>query len=322
MMSDPSQKSQQLPKSGEQKPLQSILEAVGNTPLVRLRSLESEAPGVEIYLKLEYANPGGSVKDRPALQMIKDALQDGRLDRSKTIIDATSGNTGVAYSIFGAALGLKVKLVMPSNVSQARKDITTAYGTELVFSDSMEGTDGAIRLCRKMVEEDPNTYFYPDQYANPSNVRSHYLGTGREILEQVGDKLTHFVAGVGTSGTLMGTTRRLREFHRSIVCVGLEPDEALHGLEGLKHMATSIVPPIYDSSVADWMTTVGTEHGWDMADRLAEAEGIHVGHSAGANVHGALQVAKTLKQGCIVTIACDRGDRYFAPMRWEKHYDW
>ncbi len=302
--------------------IDSIVEAVGNTPLVRLRNIERDTPGVKIYLKLEYTNPGGSVKDRPALQMMTDAIADGRLTKDKTLVDATSGNTGVAYSLFGACLGYKVALVMPSNVSQARKHITKAYGTELIYSDPMEGSDGAIRHVRKLVEENPDKYFYSDQYSNPSNPRAHYLGTGREILEQMGDEITHFVAGLGTSGTMMGTTRRLREHSRKITCIAAEPAEALHGLEGLKHMESSIIPPIYDPKLPDEILPVPTEGGWDMADRLAQAEGMHVGHSTGANVWAATQIAKRIKQGCVVTIACDRGDRYFAPMRWEKHYDW
>ncbi len=302
--------------------MQSVVEAVGQTPLVRLHHIGRETPDVKIYLKLEYMNPGGSVKDRPALQMMQDAIADGRLTPDKLLIDATSGNTGVAYSIFGAALGYRIALVMPSNVSQARKDITRAYGTELIFSDPMEGSDGAIRQCRELVAQDPDKYFYSDQYRNPSNPRAHYLGTGVEILEQVGNELTHFVTGLGTSGTCMGVTRRLHEHSRRVVCIAAQPEEALHGLEGLKHMASSLVPEIYDASLPDEHMGVRTEDGWDMADRLAREEGLHVGHSTGANVFAALTVAKRIKSGCVVTIACDRGDRYFAPMRWEKHYEW
>lgn len=298
------------------------MEAVGNTPLVRLRNIEKEAPGVKLYLKLEYANPGGSVKDRPARQMMLDAIEDGRLTNDKVLIDATSGNTGVAYSLFGAAMGYRVALVMPSNVSKARKDITEAFGTEIIYSDPMEGSDGAIRKVRRLVAEEPDRYFYPDQYSNPSNPRAHYLGTGQEILDQVGDEITHFIAGLGTSGTCMGTTRRLREHSRKIECIAIEPAEALHGLEGLKHMASSIVPEIFDPNVPDEILPVGTDAGWDMSDRLAAEEGLHVGHSTGANVAGAVEVAKRVGEGCIVAIACDRGDRYFAPMKWEKHYEW
>jgi len=302
--------------------IDSIVEHVGQTPLVRLRHVARSAPGVQIYLKLEYTNPGGSVKDRPALQMMKDAIADGRLTSDKILIDATSGNTGVAYSLFGAALGYRVALVMPSNVSQARRNITRAFGTELVPSDPMEGSDGAIKLCKKRVDAEPEKYFYADQYSNPSNPKAHYLGTGAEILEQVGDRITHFVTGIGTTGTFTGTTRRLREHPRRIACVAVEPAEALHGLEGLKHMETSIVPPLWDPTLPDERLAVGTEDGWDMADRLAREEGLHVGHSTGANVVAAVRLAERVKEGCIVTIACDRGDRYFAPMRWEKQYDW
>ncbi len=304
------------------KRIDSIVEAVGNTPLVRLRSIERDNPGVKIYLKLEYMNPGGSVKDRPALNMLQDAIASGRLTKDKTLIDATSGNTGVAYSLFGACLGYKIALVMPANVSQARKNITGAFGTELIFSDPMEGSDGAIRHVRRLMEQYPDKYFYSDQYSNPANPGAHYKGTGPEILEQVGDEITHFVAGLGTSGTMMGTTRRLREHKRKILCVAAEPAEALHGLEGLKHMASSIVPNIYDAKLPDEIMPVPTEEGWDMADRISCEEGLHVGHSTGANVWAAAQLAKRVKEGCVVTIACDRGDRYFAPMRWEKQYEW
>lgn len=302
--------------------MESILDAVGDTPLVRLRTLEKEAPGVKLYLKLEYANPGGSVKDRPALQMMLDGIEDGSWSAEKTLIDATSGNTGVAYSLFGAALGRRIALVMPSNVTKARKDIAKAYGTEIIYSDPMEGSDGAIVKVRKLIEEAPDKYFYPDQYSNPSNPKAHYLGTATEVLEQLGDEITHFVAGLGTSGTSMGTTRRMREHTRPVYCVAVEPAEALHGLEGLKHMASSIVPPIFDAKAPDEILPVGTENGWDMSDRLAAEEGLHVGHSTGANVFGALEVAKRLDEGCVVTVACDRGDRYFAPMKWEKRYEW
>lgn len=302
--------------------MQSVLDAVGQTPLVRLHHVGRDTPNVKIYLKLEYMNPGGSVKDRPALQMMRDAIADGRLTKDKILIDATSGNTGVAYSIFGAALGYRVALVMPANVSQARKNITQAYGTELIFSDPMEGSDGAIRMCRKLVAENQDKYFYSDQYRNPSNPRAHYLGTGKEILEQVGDEITHFVTGLGTSGTCMGVTRRLHEHSRKIICVAAQPAEPLHGLEGLKHMGSSLVPEIYDETLPDEQMPIQTEDGWDMADRLAREEGLHVGHSTGANVFAATQIAARIGRGCVVTIACDRGDRYFAPMRWEKYYEW
>jgi cysteine synthase B len=302
------------------------VDAVGDTPCLRLNKVARHLPDVEIWAKLEFANPGGSVKDRPALRMMLDALADGRLTRDKILIDSTSGNTGVAYSLFGAALGIRVRLVMPANVSKARKDITRSFGTEIVFSSEMEGSDGAIRLARELVGKDPNTYFYPDQYSNPSNWRAHYDGTGSEILDALGDKLTHFVAGLGTTGTMMGCARRIKEHQRPIECVAVEPAEALHGLEGLKHLATSLVPAIYDARVPDRILPIRTEDGWDMADRLAREEGLHVGHSSGANVFAALQIAEELRRakrpGCIVAIIPDRGDRYFAPMRWERRYVW
>jgi cysteine synthase B len=304
--------------------IESVVEAVGDTPLVRLRVVTKNAPDVPVYAKLEFENPGGSVKDRAALRMIQKALEDGSLRPGKTLIDSTSGNTGVAYSLFGAALGIPVKLVMPSNVSKARKDIARAFGTEIIFSDPLEGSDGAIVIAKKMAAEDPDRLFYPDQYANPNNPLAHYHGTGAEILRDVGDQITHFVAGLGTSGTMMGTTRRLKEHHRPIRCVAVEPDSPMHGLEGLKHMATSLVPAIYDPKAHDELYPVSTEDGWDMADRLAREEGLHVGHSSGANIFCAVKIAEKLqaegKPGCVVAIVADRGDRYFSPMKWEKRY--
>ncbi len=306
--------------------LASVVDAVGNTPLLRLRHVAKDTPDVEVWAKLEFANPGGSVKDRAALRMIQDALKDGRLTPGKTLIDSTSGNTGVAYSLFGAAMGIPVRLVIPSNVSQARKDIVRAFGTEIVFSDPMEGSDGAIRLARELVAKEPDRYFYPDQYSNPGNPNAHYDGTAVEILAAIGDRLTHFVAGLGTTGTMMGCARRFKEQTRHIECVAVEPSDALHGLEGLKHLPSSLVPAIYDASLHDRILRVTTEDGWDMADRLAREEGLHVGHSSGASVFAALQIAvdvqKSGRRGCVVAIVCDRGDRYFAPMKWERRYVW
>lgn len=306
--------------------IDSVVEAVGDTPLLQLRAVTRNAPDIPVYAKLEFENPGGSVKDRAALRMILEAQKNGRLAKGRTLIDSTSGNTGVAYSLFGAALGIPVKLVMPSNVSKARKDIARAFGTEIIYSDPLEGSDGAIRLAKKIVEEDPDRWFYPDQYANPANPLAHYLGTGPEILRDVGDRITHFVAGLGTSGTMMGTARRLKEHHRPIRCVAVEPDSPLHGLEGLKHMASSLVPAIYDPKMHDEVVPVSTEDGWDMADRLAREEGLHVGHSSGANVFCAVKIAEQLqrerKPGCVVAIVADRGDRYFSPLKWEKKYVW
>lgn len=305
---------------------ESMIEGVGNTPLIRLDRVASSAPSVEVYLKLEFCNPGGSIKDRPGLRMVQQAIAKGELGPGKTLIDATSGNTGVAYSWIGAALGVKIALVMPANVSKARKDITQAFGTELIFSSPMEGSDGAIRKVREVVAENPDKYFYSDQYSNPNNPLAHYHGTGVEILDALGDRITHFVTSLGTSGTAMGTTRRLREHTRKVKCIAAEPAEALHGLEGLKHMASSIVPKIYDPNLPDEIMPVQTEAGWDMAERLAQEEGLHVGHSTGANVWAAVNIAehlhKTQGGGCVVTMACDRSDRYFAPMKWEKKYIW
>lgn len=306
--------------------LAGVADAVGQTPLMRLNHVARSAPSVEVYVKLEYLNPGGSVKDRPALRIVKDAIADGRLTPDKILIDATSGNTGVAYSMVGAALGFRVALVMPSNVSRARKDITQAYGAELIYSSPMEGSDGAIRKVRELVTEQPERYFYADQYGNPSNPLAHYHGTAAEILDALGDRITSFVTGLGTSGTMMGTTRRLHEHPRKIHCVAVEPAEALHGLEGMKHMGSSLVPEIYDRELPDEIMPVTTDDGWDMADRVAEQEGLFVGHSSGANIFGAVKLAERMhaegRGGCVVTIACDRGDRYFAPLKWERKYRW
>jgi cysteine synthase B len=290
---------------------------VGNTPLVRIRRIGSELKGVQIFAKLEYFNPGGSVKDRAALQMIRDAVSSGRLTARKTIIDSTSGNTGVAYSWIGAALKYPVALVMPANVTPARKRITAALGAELIYSDPMEGSDGAIRHVRDLVAREPDRYFYPDQYSNESNPRAHYLTTGPEIWTQTGGQVTHLVCGIGTGGTVMGTGRRLKEFSPAVKVIAVEPFESLHGLEGLKHMATSIVPAIYREQELDEKLSVSTEDGWDMADRLRCEENLLVGHSSGAAMVGALLIAKRLagegRGGVVVTLFPDRAERYFQP---------
>jgi cysteine synthase B len=304
---------------------QSIVDLIGGTPLIRLGKLEPRA-GVEIWAKAEFCNPGGSVKDRAALQMVRDGVASGELTRDKIIIDSTSGNTGVAYSMVGAALGFRVALVMPANVSAARKQITAAYGTELIFSSELEGSDGAIKMVRQLVAENPGKYFYPDQYSNEANPRAHYLGTGREIWEQTGGRVTHFVAGIGTTGTIMGTGRRLKEYSARVQIIAVEPDDALHGLEGLKHLATSIVPGIWHpDGIVDRRLPLGTDEAWDVADKVAHDEGLFIGHSAGAAVAGALRVAREIPEGeraCIVTVLPDRGDRYFRPLKWEKQYEW
>jgi cysteine synthase B len=303
----------------------SVVELIGGTPLIRLAKLEPR-PGVELWAKAEFCNPGGSVKDRAALQMIRDGEAAGTLTRDKIIIDSTSGNTGVAYSMVGAALGYRVALVMPANVSAPRKQIAAAYGTELIFSSEMEGSDGAIRLVRELVAKYPDKYFYPDQYSNDSNPRAHYLGTGSEILAQTGGRVTHFVAGIGTTGTVMGTGRRLKDHDRRIQVIAVEPEDALHGLEGLKHLPSSIVPAIWrPEGVVDRVLPMSTERAWGTAEELARHEGLFVGHSAGAAVAGALAVAAALpadERALIVTVLPDRGDRYFVPLKWEKNYEW
>ena len=299
---------------------ESITDLIGDTPIVRLRTFEREVPGVEIWAKCEFMNPGGSVKDRAAYQMIRDAIRAKTLVAGKTIIDSTSGNTGVAYSLIGGALGYPVTLVMPANVSWARQQITRAFGTTLVFSDPMEGSDGAIMLCRKMVAENPGKYFYPDQYSNQSNPLAHYLGTGREIWEQTGGRVTHFVTGIGTSGTVMGTGRRLKDYRRDIEIWAVEPDDALHGLEGLKHMASSLVPAIYHPDELNGVIAMPTEEAWDVSDRLAKEEGLLVGHSSGGSLAGGMRLARQLaaahRPGVVVTLFPDRADRYFeAPIQ-------
>jgi cysteine synthase B len=303
----------------------SVVDLIGQTPMVRLRSVEKRAgAGREIWAKLELANPGGSVKDRAASQMIRDALDAGTLRPGQRLIDATSGNTGVAYAMIGAALGIAVTLVMPANVSPARKQIAQAYGAEIVFSSELEGTDGAIRMARKIVDENPGKYFYPDQYSNESNPRAHYLGTGPEILDALGDRITHFCAGIGTTGTIIGTGRRLKEHRREIQVVAIQPEDALHGLEGLKHLPSSIVPAIWrPEGIVDQMLLMSTDEAWDAADRLCVEEGLFVGHSAGAAVAGALRTARDADPGAVVvTILPDRGDRYFGPLKWERSYVW
>jgi cysteine synthase B len=298
---------------------ENITDLIGNTPIVRLRSFDRAFPGVEIWAKCEFMNPGGSVKDRAAFQMIKDALASGALTADKEIIDSSSGNTGIAYSLIGGALGYKVTLVLPGNVSWARRKISEAFGTKLVFSSPLEGSDGAIYLCRQMVEATPERYFYPNQYGNESNPRGHYETTGREIWQQTEGRVTHFVAGIGTSGTVMGTGRRLKAYQPSIQVYAVEPDDALHGLEGLKHMGSSLVPDIYHPTELDGVLPVSTDEAWDICERLSTEEGILVGHSSGAAVAGAVRVGKRLaaegKPGVIVTVFPDRADRYFeAPL--------
>jgi cysteine synthase B len=292
-----------------------ITDLIGDTPIVRLRAFDKDTPGVELWAKCEFMNPGGSVKDRAANQMIRDAIRTGALKPGQEIIDSTSGNTGVAYSLIGGALGFPVTLVMPGNVSWARRKITQAFGTKLIFSDPMDGSDGAIVLCRKIVAENPGKYFYPDQYSNLSNPLAHYNTTGREIWEQTEGRVTHFVTGIGTTGTVMGTGRRLKEYSRDIAVWAVEPDDALHGLEGLKYMEASIVPAIYHPEELNGVIPMPTDEAWDVSERLAKEEGILVGHSSGASLAGGLRIARRLveegKAGVIVTLFPDRADRYF-----------
>lgn len=300
---------------------------VGNTPLRRIEKLATAFPGVEVHAKLEFFNPGGSVKDRAALQMVKAGLASGALKPgTNTLIDSTSGNTGVAYAWLGAALGFKVALVMPANVSIARKQISLAYGAELLFSDPMEGSDGAIRHVRKLVEGSPQKYFYPDQYSNEGNPQAHYEGTGPEIYAQTGGRVTHFICGMGTTGTVMGAGRRLKEYRSDIQIIGVEPLEPMHGLEGLKHMDTSLKPGIYEPAALDEKLSVSTDEGWDMAERLAREEGLLVGYSGGAALAGTLKVAERLhaegRPGVLVTLFPDRADRYFEPRPWARSYAW
>lgn len=289
-----------------------IIAHVGNTPLLRVRMFEREHPGLEVYAKAEWFNPGGSVKDRPALSMIEDGERRGALTKGKVIIDSTSGNTGIAYALVGAAKGYRVKLVMPSNVSAERKALVTAFGAEIVYSDAGEGSDGAIRLVRELVAADPEAYFYPDQYSNPANPRAHYDGTAVEILEQTGGRITHFIAGLGTTGTFVGTSRRLKEHDASIHTIAVEPDDSFHGLEGLKHLPTAIVPRIWDERLADQVWYCPTEAAYDLARKLARTEGLLVGHSSGAALWAVRRLADTIKEGVVVTIFPDSGDRYLS----------
>lgn len=298
-----------------------MLDLIGNTPLIRLRSFESGLSNVELYAKAEWRNPGGSVKDRPAARMIADGERSGALTRDRIILDATSGNTGIAYAMIGAAKGYRVRLCMPLNVTPERKKILKAYGAEIVYTDPMEGSDGAIVKARAMHAADPDMYFYPDQYNNPGNWQAHYDTTGPEIIEQTGGRVTHFVAGLGTSGTFVGVGRRLREFSQSIHLVSVQPDSPLHGLEGLKHMATAIVPGIYDPSVADEDLGVTTEEAFELTRRLARQEGLLVGISSGANLAGAFQVARRSKDAVLVVVFCDGGDKYLSERFWDEAPD-
>lgn len=299
----------------------SLLDRIGNTPLLRLERVGAEYPEVEFYAKAEWFNPGGSVKDRAASNMIREGELSGELRPEKTILDSTSGNTGIAYAMIAAAKGYRVKLCLPASATIERKRILTAYGAELVLTPADEGSDGAIRRARQIYAEDPARYFYPDQYSNPANWRAHYQTTAVEIWEQTRGRLTHFVAGLGTSGTFVGTTRRLKELNPAVRCISLQPDSAFHGLEGWKHMASAIVPKIYDASLADDALAVRTEDAYRLAKRLAREEGLLASPSAAAALAGCFQVAKSLPRGqraVIVTVFPDSGEKYLSERFWEE----
>ncbi len=295
----------------------SMLELVGNTPLVKINKLTKDLQNVSIYAKLEGCNPGGSVKDRPAKQMVEDAENSGELTKDKIILDSTSGNTGIAYAWIGAIKGYKVELVMPMNVSEERKRIIRAFGAKITFSDPLEGSDGAILKSRKLLHEHPEKYYKPDQYNNSSNSKAHYLTTGREIFEQTDGKVTHFIATIGTGGTIMGTGRRLKECNPEIQVIAAEPEYPLHGIEGLKHMASSIVPGIYHEEKLDGKIPTPTEESYEMAKKLATEEGLFVGQSSGAAIWAALELAKNMDEGLIVAIFPDGGDKYLSTALWD-----
>jgi cysteine synthase B len=299
-----------------------VLSTIGDTPLVRLMHVAANLPGIEIYGKAEYTNPGGSVKDRPALNMILDGERTGKLTHDLVILDSTSGNTGIAYAMIAAAKHYRVKLCLPANASLERQRILKAYGAEVVLTDAAEGSDGAIRKCREIYAADSDRYFYPDQYNNPANWMAHFETTGLEIIEQTAGAVTHFVASMGTSGTFMGVTRRMRRDLPDVKCYSAQPSSGFHGLEGLKHMATAIVPGIYDDTLADGNVWLETENAYRMVRRLAREEGLLVGISSGANVDAALQLGRGLhregKSAVIVTMLCDSADKYLSEHFWEE----
>ncbi len=290
-----------------------ILDTIGGTPLLRMDNLAGDISGnVTIYAKLEGYNPGGSVKDRAAYRMIMDAWESGELSEDKVIIDSTSGNTGIAYAMIAAVKGYKAEIVIPQNASIERKKIIAGFGAGIVYSSPFEGSDGAIRLARKIYNRSPDKYYMPDQYNNPSNWRAHYLTTGPEIIEQTKGGITHLISCLGTTGTIMGTGRALREFNPGIRIIAVEPDDAMHGIEGLKHMESSLVPGIYDRNFPDETIYVNTDDAYDMVKKIITIGGLPVGHSSGAAMIGALQIAQKLDKGVIVAIFPDGGDRYLS----------
>ena len=295
----------------------SVVDLIGRTALIRLRAFGQDTPGVELYAKAEFQNPGGSVKDRAAASMLREAERSGRLHKGVTILDATSGNTGIAYAMISAAFGYRIKLCMPANVTPERTRTLKAFGAELVLTDPMEGTDGAIREARRLVASDPQRYFYADQYNNDANWRAHYETTGPEIIEQTEGRITHFVAGLGTSGTFMGVGRRLREFNSDIQLLSVQPDSPMNGVEGLKHMETAIRPGIYDDTLADEDVRIATERAYAFTRRLASEEGMLVGVSSGAALAAALDVAERAPRGVIVVVFPDSGTRYLSERFWD-----
>jgi len=297
------------------------MDRVGNTPLIRLDRINADVPHVELYAKAEWTNPGGSVKARPASSMIEEGERTGDLRPGQTILDASSGNTGIALAMIGAAKGYDVTICLPANADEVCQRTLKAYGVELVLTDPMEASDGAIKKAQVLHDADPERYFYPDQYDNPANWRAHYHTTAEEIWGQTDGRVTHFVTGLGTSGTFVGTGRRLREFNPDVELVSLQPDGPLHGLEGLKHMPTALVPGIYDETLADANMAIPTEEAYTLVKRLAREEGILAGFSSGANLAGALRVAHEIEAGVIVTVLCDGGQRYLGAPIWTDEED-
>ena len=304
-------------------PEKSLLAQIGNTPLLELSRLVADLAGISLFAKAEYFNPGGSVKDRPALHMLQRGEEEGLLRPGKIILDSTSGNTGIAYAMIGAAKGYPVKLCLPENASPERKRILKAYGAEVITTPGGEGSDGAIRRCREIYSEAPERYFYPDQYNNPANWQSHFLSTGVEIMQQTEGQITHFIAGLGTSGTFVGVTRRFRQDMPHVVCISVQPSSSFHGLEGMKHMPTAIVPGIYDESLADENLGIETEDAHRMVRRVAREEGVLIGVSAGANLVASRQVAERLaaegRTATLVTVLCDSADKYLSEHFWDDH---
>jgi S-sulfo-L-cysteine synthase (O-acetyl-L-serine-dependent) len=297
----------------------SIIERIGNTPLLRFARVSADVQHAEIYAKAEWTNPGGSVKDRAAAGIVQEAFRSGKMSGGKRLLDSTSGNTGIAYAMLGSACGFGVTLCMPSNVSLERKRILQAYGAEIIYTAPGEGSDGAIVRAREIAAEHPDNYFYADQYSNDANWRAHYHGTANEIWEQTDGRITHFVTMLGTSGTFMGTTRRLKELNPHIECISLQPDSAFHGIEGAKYMPTAIVPAIYDPKLADRNLEISTEECYAMATRLAREEGLLVGPSSAAALVGALRVARESEvvHPVVVCIFCDSGDKYLSERFWD-----